>query len=108
MRSDVRFHHPFRSKENNLLLECSKCRERLQLAVKRTEVETMAKYGNALVELITSDELAGQLGVSERTLSRWFRLRKGPPRVKVGRRVLYRQTAIGDWLSRQEVDCRND
>jgi excisionase family DNA binding protein len=47
-------------------------------------------------------EVASQLGVSLRTLSRWQALRVGPPRAKVGRTVLYRVAAVEAWLSQNE------
>jgi predicted DNA-binding transcriptional regulator AlpA len=47
-------------------------------------------------------EVASQLGVSLRTLSRWQALRVGPPRAKVGRTVLYRIAAVEAWLSQNE------
>lgn len=49
-----------------------------------------------------ASEVASKLGVSIRTLSRWGRLRKGPPRVKVGRTILYRRSAYDAWLMRLE------
>jgi len=47
---------------------------------------------------ITSDEASALLAVSTRTLSRWARLRKGPPRIKVGRSIYYRRDAMEHWL----------
>ncbi|MGD0521303.1 MAG: hypothetical protein ABSA48_08620 [Terracidiphilus sp.] len=35
------------------------------------------------------EELAQQFGLSPRTIDRWEALRKGPPRVCVGRTILY-------------------
>ena len=49
-------------------------------------------------ELLTADDVAALLGVSRRTLSRWKRLRKGPPRIKVGRAMLYNQASLHEWL----------
>jgi predicted DNA-binding transcriptional regulator AlpA len=49
------------------------------------------------------EELAQQLDVSIRTLDRWHTLRIGPPRVSVGRTILYRQDAVRDWLQSQEL-----
>lgn len=49
-------------------------------------------------DLLSSDEIAALLDVSRRTLSRWNRLRKGPPRVKVGRSVFYRRHAFNEWV----------
>ncbi|MBI6630362.1 helix-turn-helix domain-containing protein [Pontibaca sp. S1109L] len=48
-------------------------------------------------------EVAALLGVSQRTLSRWHALRVGPARCKVGRRVLYRKSAIDAWLKANET-----
>jgi predicted DNA-binding transcriptional regulator AlpA len=44
------------------------------------------------------EELAQQLGLSPRTIDRWQALRLGPPRVCVGRTVLYRVEAVRRWL----------
>ena len=49
-------------------------------------------------------DLAAVLQISERTLSRWAQLGEGPPRTKIGRRVLYRRTAFNEWLVAQETD----
>lgn len=55
--------------------------------------------------MLTRDEAASLLQVSGRTLGRWARMRKGPPRVKVGRSIYYRRAAIHDWLkSIEECD----
>jgi transcriptional regulator with XRE-family HTH domain len=48
------------------------------------------------------DELAEALNVSPRTLDRWEALRKGPPRVRVGRTILYSIDSVADWLLSQE------
>lgn len=56
-------------------------------------------------EFLSSHEVADIFGVSARTLNRWHRLRKGPPRIKIGRRCLYRQTAVRDWLHAHESQC---
>ena len=54
--------------------------------------------------LLTSIEAANTLNVSIRTLARWARLRKGPPRIKIGRTIYYRRIAIDQWLlSLEEV-----
>ena len=54
-------------------------------------------------DLLSASEVAVFLGVSRRTLSRWNRLRKGPPRVKVGRFMFYRQASLNEWLRLLEV-----
>jgi predicted DNA-binding transcriptional regulator AlpA len=48
------------------------------------------------------EELAQQLDLSPRTIDRWEALRKGPPRVCVGRTVLYNVESVREWLKSQE------
>jgi predicted DNA-binding transcriptional regulator AlpA len=48
------------------------------------------------------EELAQQLGLSPRTIDRWESLRKGPPRVCVGRTVLYNVDSVREWLQSNE------
>lgn len=55
-----------------------------------------------LEDWIGRAELAGELGISEDTLSRWETRRLGPPCIRVGRKVLYRRGAVRDWLKAQE------
>ena len=54
-------------------------------------------------QILTPTELAERLGVSARTLSRWHLLRKGPPRVQVGRLITYRIEAVERWLQANET-----
>jgi predicted DNA-binding transcriptional regulator AlpA len=48
------------------------------------------------------EELARQLGLSPRTIDRWEALRKGPPRVSIGRTILYNIQSVREWLVSQE------
>src|ERR1017187_10466731 len=48
------------------------------------------------------EELAHQLGLSPRTIDRWEALRMGPPRVSVGRTILYNIESVREWLVSQE------
>ena len=48
------------------------------------------------------EQLAQQFGLSPRTIDRWEALRKGPPRVCVGRTILYRIDAVREWLRSSE------
>ena len=41
-----------------------------------------------LAGYMTSQQVARDLGVGVRTLDRWHQLRKGPPRTRLGKRVL--------------------
>ena len=48
-------------------------------------------------------QVAEMLGISPRTLSRWHAMRVGPPRCKLGRRVLYRKSAVDAWVLSNET-----
>jgi predicted DNA-binding transcriptional regulator AlpA len=52
--------------------------------------------------LLTPRQLAKELGVSLRSLQRYHDARVGPPRVKLGKHVLYRRAAVNQWLARSE------
>jgi hypothetical protein len=54
-------------------------------------------------ELVDRDAAARFLEVSPRTLDRWHLLREGPPRIRYGRIVRYRLSAIMDWLNAHET-----
>jgi len=51
---------------------------------------------------VRREELAQQLGVSARTIDRWHMLRSGPPRVAVGRTILYNIQSVHEWLLSRE------
>lgn len=53
---------------------------------------------------VEPEALAAALGTSIRTLQRWHRLRQGPPRIVIGKRVLYRIEAVRDWLASRETN----
>jgi predicted DNA-binding transcriptional regulator AlpA len=57
-----------------------------------------------LDDYFSAEQLAVHLGISVRTLWRWHQLRQGPPRVKVGRRPLYKRASVAAWIDRQETD----
>jgi len=48
------------------------------------------------------EELAQQLGVSPRTIDRWQTSRCGPPRVAIGRTILYSTASVREWLQSKE------
>ena len=52
-------------------------------------------------------QLAAELGNSPRTLDRWHRLKIGPPRVVIGRLVLYRIESVRTWLRSREQQFSN-
>lgn len=53
---------------------------------------------------ITPHQLATELRMSLRTLQRLYDRRVGPPRIAVGRTILYRRTAVDEWLRKQECN----
>ncbi|MCF6317555.1 MAG: helix-turn-helix domain-containing protein [Marinosulfonomonas sp.] len=55
-----------------------------------------------LSDWIKRDELARQLSVTTDTLARWATQGIGPPRIRIGRRVLYRRTSVEKWLTEME------
>ncbi len=56
-----------------------------------------------LPDFLTTEDTARLIGVSERTLARWHSVRKGPARIRVGRKVLYRLVSVHDWLRANET-----
>lgn len=62
-----------------------------------------ATQGALLQGWISRNDLALELGVCEETLRRWADARRGPAFVRAGRKILYRRTAVLEWLETQEV-----
>jgi excisionase family DNA binding protein len=62
----------------------------------------LARAGTVLAPYLTVAELADQLQICKRTLDRWHAARRGPPRVEIGRRPLYRRQAVEEWLIANE------
>lgn len=65
--------------------------------------KTKVTEGALLQGWISRTDLASELGVCEETLRRWADARRGPAFVKAGRKILYRRTAVLEWLETQEV-----
>jgi predicted DNA-binding transcriptional regulator AlpA len=57
-----------------------------------------------LSDYLTPRQVAAELGICEKTLARWHAARRAPPRVTVGRRLLYRREAVAAWLLKREQD----
>lgn len=53
--------------------------------------------------LLKQDVAAQFLGVTPHTLETWRHKRKGPPYIKVGRLVYYRESALAGWLDEHTV-----
>ena len=51
---------------------------------------------------MTPADLAGELGISNRTLERWARLGECPPRTRIGKRIVYRRESVARWLRSRE------
>jgi len=53
---------------------------------------------------VTAEHLARLLGVTVRTLTRWNTARRGPPRIKLGRLVLFDLGKLPDFLASHETE----
>ncbi len=51
---------------------------------------------------ISREQLAKELGKALRTIDRWETRRIGPPRVVIGRMILYRKETVREWLLSRE------
>jgi hypothetical protein len=61
-----------------------------------------ARPARILADYLTPSELAVELGISERALSRWHAMRQGPPRVLIGRTPYYKRSSVERWLAGRE------
>jgi hypothetical protein len=53
-------------------------------------------------EILNEKQTATELGVKVATLRIWSARRKGPPRIKVGRKLFYRRETLLAWLASRE------
>jgi DNA-binding transcriptional regulator YiaG len=53
---------------------------------------------------LTADRLAATLGVTVRTLARWDSARIGPPKIKIGKLVLFELAKLPTWLATREIE----
>lgn len=53
-------------------------------------------------DLLTSDDVCDYLGIARRTLDRWNARRIGPPQVRIGGLIRYRQKSLDEWLQQLE------
>ncbi len=72
----------------------------------QNEIQSQEAERPILAGFVTVDQLARELGRSRRTLERWATLRLGPPRIVVGRMVLYRTDSVRAWLQANEKGVR--
>ncbi|MDI5968375.1 helix-turn-helix domain-containing protein [Streptomyces sp. SL13] len=58
---------------------------------------------------LTLPRAAEYLGISANTLYVWRHRRQGPPSFRMGRRVMYRVSALNNWIAQQEeADSRSN
>ena len=57
---------------------------------------------------ITAERLASMLGVTVRTLARWNACRIGPPKIKIGKTILFDLAKVPDWLGAREIPATRD
>jgi hypothetical protein len=55
-----------------------------------------------LADFFSEAELSKILRKCTRTLRRWHLLRIGPPRITIGRMILYRKSSVTAWLQGNE------
>ncbi len=67
--------------------------------IQSSESQEADRLSSILAGYLTPKDLAQALGVSERTVARWHRLREGPPRVEIGRKVFYRLESVNAWIA---------
>ena len=56
---------------------------------------------HVLAGYMTPEELAAELDMAVITLTLWRMRQKGPPYVKVGRKILYSRTTVKEWIASQ-------
>ncbi|MFE2430687.1 helix-turn-helix transcriptional regulator [Streptomyces sp. NPDC059373] len=67
--------------------------------------KNLPSYETAFLSL---PKAADYLGISANTLYVWRHRRQGPPSFRMGRRVMYRISALNEWIAEQEkADSRS-
>jgi hypothetical protein len=57
---------------------------------------------------VTAERLASVLGVTVRTLARWNACRIGPPKIKIGKTILFDLAKVPDWLGAREIPATRE
>jgi predicted DNA-binding transcriptional regulator AlpA len=60
--------------------------------------------GGTEMKVVNDQESAEILGVAPQTLRNWRSLRKGPPYLKIGRVVRYREEDLIAYLDKRRID----
>lgn len=55
----------------------------------------------ALIDSLTPDELANEIGVAKSTLARWRCTDQGPRFVRIAGRIHYMRTDVEQWIQEQ-------
>jgi predicted DNA-binding transcriptional regulator AlpA len=77
----------------------------MHVQVSKTEeavTDRPSSVGRITDDLTPRTEVAKGLSVCEHTLRNWERGGRGPPPIRIGRRVFYRAEAVREWLLQQE------
>jgi hypothetical protein len=69
--------------------------------------DVMAGQSIIETECFTKSGLAREINKSERTLDRWHALRFGPPRIQLGKTILYPRAGFLEWLRGLGDSARN-
>lgn len=64
---------------------------------------TTVKTAPPAARWLSTVEAAGRLGIAVSTLYTWRVTDYGPPAIKVGRRLLFREDQLDEWLDSQPV-----
>lgn len=56
-----------------------------------------------MTDLLQTADVAAEYPFGESTLKRWRELNRGPDFIRVGGKILYRRSAIEEWLDRHTV-----
>jgi predicted DNA-binding transcriptional regulator AlpA len=67
-----------------------------------TKLDRTAFADELQAEYVNKAMLCAGLGISTRTLDRLEVARVGPPKTKIGKRVLYRKESVRTWLASHE------
>lgn len=65
-----------------------------------TEAEAGAKILDGIIE---ETDYCRARGISLRTAQRERRMRKGPPHIRLGKKIYYRVSSVREWLEAQET-----
>jgi predicted DNA-binding transcriptional regulator AlpA len=77
-------------------------------AVSGDEASQRASHNGEIViggrRYLTTESLAAKLGKSPRTIARWIAVGTGPPRIRIGKLILFDVTKVQNWLEAFEVE----